>query len=123
MIICAPVISQRAVEAAVRDDWNYITRFHDELRRRRTVLQQTLARIPALHWQPTGGGFFAFVRIDAEGDSEVVASTILERAHVVTIPGASFGRSGERFLRLSYGAAGVDELVEAGERLRELFSS
>lgn len=123
MIICAPVISQRAVEAAVRDDWNYIIRFHDELRRRRTVLQRTLARIPALQWQPTGGGFFAFVRIDVEGNSETVASTILERAHVVTIPGASFGRSGERFLRLSYGAAGVDELVEAGERLRELFSN
>jgi aminotransferase len=122
MIICAPVISQRAVEAAIRDDWNYVTRFHDELSRRRTTLQASLAHIPALHWQPTGGGFFAFVRIPERQDSEQLATAILDRAHVVTIPGAAFGRSGERFLRLSYGAVGVDELAEACGRLAKFFA-
>lgn len=122
MIICAPVISQRAVEAAIRDNWNYITGFHEELRRRRTALQAALGRIPALHWEPTGGGFFAFVRIPDESDSEQLASAILERVQVVTIPGASFGRSGERFLRLSYGAVGVDELIEACNRLGKFFA-
>jgi len=122
MIICAPIISQKAVEAAIRDDWNYITRFHGELRRRRTVLGDAIARIPALHWAPTAGGFFAFVRIPDGQDSEQLAAAILERAHVVTIPGASFGRCGERFLRLSYGAASVDELIEACGRLGEFFA-
>ncbi|MFL6278733.1 MAG: pyridoxal phosphate-dependent aminotransferase [Vicinamibacterales bacterium] len=121
MIICAPVISQKAVEAAIRDDWNYITRFHGELRHRRTVLRDGIARIPALHWEPAAGGFFAFVRIPDGQDSEQLAAAILDRAHVVTIPGASFGRCGERFLRLSYGAAAVDELVEACSRLSEFF--
>ena len=121
MIICAPVISQRAVEAAIRDDWNYVTQFHDELGRRRNTLRESLARIPALHWQPTGGGFFAFVRIPERQDSEQLAAAILDRVHVVTIPGAAFGRSGERFLRLSYGAAGVDELREACGRLAKFF--
>jgi aminotransferase len=123
MIICAPVISQTALEAAVRDDWNYITRFHDELRTRRTALQAALAQIPAIHWMPTGGGFFAFVRIPVELESAQLASTILERVHVVTIPGGSFGACGEGFLRLSYGAVGVDELIEACDRLRRFFSN
>ena len=122
MIICAQLISQKAVEAAIRDDWNYITRFHGELRRRRTVLRDAIARIPELHWEPTAGGFFAFVRIPEGHDSQQLAGAILDRAHVVTIPGASFGRCGERFLRLSYGAAEVDELVEACGRLREFFA-
>ncbi len=123
MIICAPVISQMAIEAAIHDDWNYITRFHEELRNRRSALQAALARIPALHWKPTGGGFFAFVRISDGPDSEQLAATILERAHVVTIPGASFGRLGKQFLRLSYGAVSEDELVEACDRLREFFAN
>ncbi len=123
MIICAPVISQKAVEAAIRDDWNYITGFHGELQRRRTALQAGIARISALHWQPTAGGFFAFVRIPAGTGSEALASEILDRAHVVTIPGAAFGRCGEGFLRLSYGAVGVNELAEACDRLDQFFAS
>jgi aspartate/methionine/tyrosine aminotransferase len=123
MIICAPVISQKAVEAAIRDDWNYIRRFQDELQNRRSKLQAALDRIPALHWEPTGGGFFAFVRIPEQHDSEQMAAAILDRAHVVTIPGAAFGRSGKQFLRLSYGAVGVDELVEACDRLGKFFAN
>ena len=122
MIICAPVISQKAVEAAIRDDWNYITRFHDELRHRRSAFKTALGRIPALHWEPTGGGFFAFVRTP-EHESEQLAATILNRAHVVTIPGSSFGHSGEGYLRLSYGAVSTPELVEGCDRLRQFFAS
>lgn len=123
MIICAPVISQIAVEAAVRADWNYALSFADGFRERRTALADTLARIPRLHWSPGCGGFFAFVRVDGCLDSVKLANAILERVHVVTIPGATFGRSGEGFLRLSYGASSVEELSEAGARLRRFFDS
>jgi aminotransferase len=123
MVICAPVISQIAVEAAIRDNWNYIHAFHDELRRRRQVLTDALTGIPGLHWAPTGGGFFAFVRVEGASDSERLAGDILDRAHVVTIPGSAFGRSGEGFLRLSYGAAGVDDLGEACSRLNRFFAN
>jgi len=101
MVICAPVISQIAVEAAIRDNWNYVHAFHDELRHRRLVLANALAGIPRLRWAPTTGGFFAFVRVEGGCDSERLAGDILEHAHVVTIPGAAFGRSGDGFLRLS----------------------
>ncbi len=122
MIICAPVISQKAVEAAVRDDWNYISQFVPELRRRRSVLESALSRNPVVRWQPTGGGFFAFARILTGQPSESLAASLLERTHVVTIPGASFGRAGEGFLRLSYGAVSVEELLEGCERIARLQS-
>jgi aspartate/methionine/tyrosine aminotransferase len=123
MIICAPVVSQIAVEAAVRDDWNYMHAFHDDLRARRAALTAALAEIATLHWAPTGGGFFAFVRVAGERDSERLAGEILDRADVVTIPGGAFGRSGEGFLRLSYGAASVDDLREACSRLKRFFTN
>jgi aminotransferase len=123
MIICAPVISQIAVEAAVRDNWNYALSFHGEFRARRTALEEGLAAIPRLHWSSSAGGFFAFVRVDACPDSVALAGDILDRVHVVTIPGATFGRSGEGFLRLSYGASSVEELTEACARLQRFFES
>ena len=121
MIICAPVISQMAVEAAVRDDWEYPATFHDELRQRRRVLADGLATIPGIEWTPTRGGMFAFARIAGCEDSTRLSNDLLERAHVVTIPGAAFGKSGEGFLRLSYGYANQTDLAEAVARLRRFF--
>jgi aminotransferase len=122
MIICAPVVAQIAVEAAIREEWHYMGSFHGELLRRRSALADGLAAIPGVTWSRTAGGFFAFVRVETCGDSTALAEAILDRAHVVTIPGAAFGRSGEGFLRLSYGAASVEELTEACGRLRQFFA-
>ncbi|MDO8795869.1 MAG: pyridoxal phosphate-dependent aminotransferase [Vicinamibacterales bacterium] len=121
MIICAPVISQMAAEAAVRDSWEYPTSFHDELRQRRRVLADGLATIPGIEWTPTRGGMCAFARIAGCDDSTRLSNDLLERAHVVTIPGAAFGHSGEGFLRLSYGYANQADLAEAVARLRRFF--
>jgi aspartate/methionine/tyrosine aminotransferase len=121
MIICAPMISQIAAEAAVRDSWSYPASFHDELRQRRRILADGLAGIPGVDWVPTRGGLFAFARIDGCQDSTRLSNDLIERSHVVTIPGAAFGTSGEGFLRLSYGYADATELAEAVERLTRFF--
>jgi aminotransferase len=121
MIICAPVISQVAAEAAFRFDWDYAASFHDELRARRAVLAEALAGIPRVHWTPTAGGLFAFARVEGCDDSEALSRDLLERAHVVTIPGSAFGPSGEGCLRLSYGRADRAQLAEAGRRMQRYF--
>jgi aspartate/methionine/tyrosine aminotransferase len=46
-----------------------------------------------------------------------LAMALIEKQHVVTIPGRFFGESGEGYLRLSYGAATIDRLQEATTRL------
>jgi aminotransferase len=117
MIICAPTIAQIAAEAAIRDDWDYPRRFHADLLERRERLSDALTRCEGVSWVPTDGGFFAFVRIDGCTDSNALALRLLEETHVVTIPGASFGRSGEGCLRLSFGSVAADALTEAVERL------
>jgi aminotransferase len=86
------------------------------------VLGDGLAAIPRLRWRPTRAGLFAFARVDGCGDSAALSRQLLERAHVVTIPGASFGASGEGYLRLSYGYADAAQLAEAVERLRRFFA-
>ena len=122
MIICAPTISQLAAEAAVREDWDYPRGFHPELRRRRQVVVERLQDIPGLAWAPTAGGFFAFVRVEECTDSTALSTRLLDETHVVTIPGAAFGRSGEGCLRLSYGSVTAGDLERALERLAAYFA-
>ena len=117
MIICAPVISQMAAEAAVREAWDYPRSFLPELRRRRRILTDALASIPGVEWIQGSGGLFGFARVDGCTDSAALSRALLEQAHVVTIPGSAFGPSGEGYLRLSYGRAGEPQLVEAASRL------
>jgi aminotransferase len=123
MIICAPMIGQMAAEAAIRESWEYASTFRGELVERREVLARGVADTPSLHWTPAAGALFGLVRIDGCYDSSALATEILERVHVITIPGAAFGRSGEGFLRMSFGAASVSNLEEAARRLRGFFAS
>jgi aspartate/methionine/tyrosine aminotransferase len=118
MIICAPVISQVLAEAAARECWDYPLSFRDELRQRREILREGLATIPRVSWVPPAAGLFAFARVHDCADSTALSIDLLERAHVVTIPGRVFGASGEGHLRLSYGFASQDELRAACARLR-----
>jgi aspartate/methionine/tyrosine aminotransferase len=122
MIICAPVISQVGVEAAIRESWEYPRQFHGELVARRRVLVESLDAIPSLEWTPTAGGFFAFVRVADCRNVASLSADLLERAHVVTIPGSIFGTSGEGFIRLSYGSVSQDDLREAIRRIARYFA-
>lgn len=122
LIICAPVISQIGVHAAITHDWNYASRFHPELKKRRDLLWNELKTIPRLQWKPTSGAFFSFVHVNECFDSMRLAHDILARAHVVTIPGSVFGTAGEGYLRLSYGSVSRDDLLEALDRLRSYFN-
>jgi aminotransferase len=42
---------------------------------------------------------------------------LIDKQQVVTIPGRFFGESGEGYLRVSYGAASIDRLHAACERI------
>jgi aminotransferase len=117
VIICAPVISQMAVEGAVRHAWNHAASFHDDMRRRRGIMHEGLAAIPRIDWHPAPGGLFAFARVRGCDDSAALSHELIERAHVVTLPGSAFGASGEGHLRLSYGYASEADLREALRRL------
>jgi len=123
IIICAPVVSQMAVEGAVRNDWTYAESFHDDFRERRRIMASGLRQIPQLEWTPTPGGLFAFVRVQNCDDSTALAHALLDDANVVTIPGAAFGRSGEGYLRLSYGYASLPDLEYGLNELRRFFAA
>jgi aminotransferase len=121
MVICAPVIAQKTALGALGEPPTFIAARREALDHRRQLLAARLAAIPALHWQPTEGAYFAFVRVAGCRDSLQLTLQVLEQAHVVTIPGSLFGPSGEGYLRLSYGSVEEEELEEACGRLARFF--
>jgi aspartate/methionine/tyrosine aminotransferase len=116
MIICAPAAAQQGMSAALRETPRYPLEFLPELRQRREILEDAIASAGG-EWKMTGGGFFALARFPGCEDSFAAATRLLEEAHVLTIPGALFGKAGEGFLRLSYGAASREDLHEALHRI------
>lgn len=121
MLVCAPVISQRVALGALKTPLEGLTRRRNVLSERRQLVAQSLAEIPRLHWHPTKGAYYAFVRVEGCTDSAALAWDLLERAHLAVVPGSIFGRNGEGFLRLSYGSVARSDLEEACGRLARYF--
>ncbi len=122
MVICASVIGQEMAAAAVEHAWDYPITFNEQFNQRRLYLERRLKSIRGLHWTPTYGGFFAFVRVEGCKDSIALSEQILDRIHVVTTPGRIFGHVGGGFIRLSYGSVDLPKLEKACDRLEEYFS-
>ena len=122
LVICAPVIGQRAVAAALDSDYYpLLAAQRAEMLARRAALRGGLAAIPRLSWRETHGAMFAFVRVDSALAADALALNILRRAGVLVLPGTIFGATGAGHLRLSYGATPVPVLVEALDRLAAYF--
>jgi len=122
MLVCAPVISQRAALGALKTPREELARRRVILSERRQLVAQSVAEIPGLHWHPTGGAYYAFVRVEGCTDAAALAWDLLERADLAVVPGSIFGRNGEGFLRLSYGSVEEPQLKEACARLVRYFN-
>ena len=120
--ICAPIIAQVAATAALEQMPAYPQSMIEELNERRDLLQSVVDETSALHWHRTNGALFALVRADAVGgDRGELESELLERAHLLTVPGSAFGTQWSDFIRISYGCSPRDRYEEALQRLADFF--
>ncbi|MBE0415802.1 MAG: aminotransferase class I/II-fold pyridoxal phosphate-dependent enzyme, partial [Dehalococcoidia bacterium] len=84
--------------------------------RRRDLLLQTLGEM-GLKAKPPRASFYIWARIPEGYTSLEFATTLLEEAGVVVIPGISYGKCGEGYIRLSL-TIPDHRLEEALSRLR-----
>jgi aspartate/methionine/tyrosine aminotransferase len=118
-IICAPAISQVAATAALKARRGVSPAYLRELRGRRDYVQERLEGMRGWSAVPAAGGFFTFIRVAGMKDSIAFANRLLERAHVLMLPGRIFGKAGEGHIRLSYGVADIARLKLAFDRLQQ----
>lgn len=118
VVFTAPSVSQRAAIHALRNRDVIQPPMIEEYRKRVFYAAERINRIPKMHViTPPKGTFYLFINIRETGmDSVEVSNVILQEAHVLTIPGISFGMCGEGYLRIAC-TVDVDLLKEAFDRI------
>ena len=116
VIMSAPTISQYAGLEALKNGDSDIERMKKEYDKRRKYLLKEFDRLGLPCFEPRGA-FYIIPGIRKYGmTSEKFATDLLEKEHVVVVPGTAFGDSGEGFVRISY-AYSLVALKEAIKRI------
>ncbi|GGK46749.1 pyridoxal phosphate-dependent aminotransferase [Salinarimonas ramus] len=103
---CVNAATQHAGIAALTGPQEPVAEMMAAFDRRRTLVVEGLNALPNVSCVTPAGAFYAFPNVRETGwGAKVLASALLERAHVATIGGPDFGEYGEGYLRLSYAAS------------------
>ena len=122
IVMSAPTISQYAGIEALRNGDNDILKMKKEYDKRRRYLLKEFKRLDLPVFEPKGA-FYIFPNISKyKMTSEEFATDLLNKEHVVVVPGTAFGESGEGFIRISY-AYSLDALKEAIKRIERYIKS
>jgi len=122
LVACAPAVSQTALVYAFEHP-EEIETMRKEYEERRNLIFQLINRIDGLSCIKPQGAFYVFANIkDLKISSIDFSETLLQKYHVVVVPGSSFGQNGEGYIRISY-ATSKELLIEAAERIKDFVSS
>ena len=124
-IMCAPIMSQYAAMAALKeglsDGFSMVEEMRDSYDKRRKFVLQSLKEIGLPCFEPRGA-FYAFPSVKNTGlDGEAFANELLRLEKVAVVPGSAFGSFGENNVRLSY-ATSLSALAEAFDRMSRFLS-
>ena len=125
-MLCAPIMSQKAGEEALRTemmkDYYQVREMVRNYNRRRVYVVQRFREMGFSCFEPRGA-FYAFPNISWTGlTSEEFCRRLILEHHVACVPGTAFGASGEGFIRCSY-ATSMDNLQEAMQRIRDFIGT
>jgi aspartate aminotransferase len=122
-VSCTPPFAQIAGVAALTGPQDDVDHMVAEFTWRRELVISGLNAIPRITCRSPRGAFYAFPNITETGlTSKEFADRLLQEAGVATLSGASFGASGEGYVRLSY-ANSMENLETALARMAEFVSS
>lgn len=122
-VICAPTPSQVAALAALTGPQEVVGEIRQALGRRRELVCRRLDELDwAFSYIKPQGAYYVMARYHfTDMPSWELAVKLIHEAKVITVPGSSFGPSGEGHLRLSFGADEA-ELNEAFDRMESWLS-
>jgi aspartate/methionine/tyrosine aminotransferase len=112
-VSCTPAFSQKGALAAIGTQARTVPPMIAEFRRRRDLIVDRLNAIPGVECARPGGAFYVFPNVRSFGrPSKEIADHLLNDGGVACLPGTSFGREGEGYLRFSF--ASSDERIKKG---------
>lgn len=95
-----------------QDDFNEMLR---QYKRRREIVTEEFNKIPGLKCFAPQGTFYAFVDVSGTGmNGNEFAENVLENAHVIVVPGDTFGAYGKNYIRFVFATS--EEKIREGIR-------
>lgn len=118
-------IAQHAAVEAMRGPMDSVTAMLAEYERRRARIVAGLREIRGVTCEMPQGAFYVFPNVkavlnDGCADATALARQLLEKEHVVVVPGDAFGAPGH--LRFSY-ATSMERIEEGLRRLKRFFGA
>lgn len=120
IMFTAPSVSQRAAIHAIRNRKIVQPPMIEEYKKRVFYAAERINGIKNISVLPPQGTFYLWINIKKLGISCMQASDlILNKAHVLTVPGISFGECGEGYVRIAC-TKDIDVLKEAFDRMEKV---
>jgi aspartate aminotransferase len=114
---CTAAFTQLAGVEALTGPQKEPERMDEEFRKRRDVIVPGLNNIKGITCKKPHGAFYVFPNITGTGmDCRKLGDHLLYNAGVAVLPGTSFGKYGEGYLRLSF-ANSVENIKKALDRI------
>ena len=115
---CVSPFIQKAGIEAIDGDQTFHKYMHSEYGKRRDLIVRELNSIEGINCIMPSGAFYVFINIKKTNmTSEQFCDYILEDADVAILPGTSFGRFGEGYVRICY-AVKQEQINDAIKRIR-----
>lgn len=116
---CTCAFIQMAGIEALRGPQDSVDQMVAEFRKRREIIVEGLNKIVGITCKKPKGAFYVFPNITGIGmRSKEFSDYLLNKAGVAVLPGTSFGKYGEGYLRISF-ANSVENIKKALERIEE----
>ncbi len=120
VMFTAPSISQRAAIHAIRNRKTVQPPMIEEYKKRVFYAADRINAMKNLSVMPPQGTFYLLINIKKLGmDCMQASDLILNEAHVLTVPGISFGACGEGYVRIAC-TKEIDVLKEAFDRMEKV---
>lgn len=119
-VFTAPSISQQAALHALKIRDEIQPQMIEKYKIRTFAAYERLKQLKNVSILYPKGTFYLFPNIKQTGlSSQEVADKILEEAHVLVLPGNTFGDSGEGYIRIAV-TVGIEKINEAFDRIEKM---
>lgn len=123
MVACASLPSQYAALEAFKNSSNKAIEMCEDFRKRRDCLIEHINRIDKLSCNIPKGTFYAMVNITKTGlTSEEFAYKLLESVKVAVVPGITYGKCCDGYVRIAY-TLNENKIIEGVKRIKKFVDS
>lgn len=118
VVSCVNTPTQYAAIAALEGPQDVLKTMLAQYDENRKLVLKEINSMEGLSLKMAAGAFYAFVNITQTGmSSEEFAVSLLQKEHVVVVPGSGFGDGGEGYVRITY-VSSKEDTAEGLRRMR-----